>query len=451
MALDYDGIGTGFLFHVGQCIRNSNLLQNNIADLQSDLQELLDSFGAGDHEDESEGAIGDYGGAKDTLVSLRGSLASIATLRLQDRDTVTSELDLSDTSARSIVAALISRMNDDAKTVQRCVASVGSVTADSGNTGNGTILATLVLDGVNAPFDGAQSHLEYNGVTSEFPVNETITLVCESDSYSDGLTSGQESFSVRGEQQNSDQWSIESEGSGNGTTFSTLNANVGQTIQNADFENFTVANTPDSWTLTGTAGTHIFQETGGSNVYRGSSSLKFLGTGAQATISVTQAMTVSQLTPRQRYCFTIRYKASAVDTSGQTLTIQFTGTGYTASSSEKITVAGNAFDTSWTLKTFYINLPANIPSDFTLSIAVTGTLNNTKALYFDSIGFAPVVYHGGIGFAAVAGSTPFVKGDKFTFAVTNDRAGLIQDFFRRAYGAQLPSSATPNISDNLAQ
>jgi hypothetical protein len=250
-----------------------------------------------------------------------------------------------------------------------------------------------------------------------------------------------------GEQENGGQWDTEVNGSGTGPTFETLNG--GSIIQNPDLELWTSTNSPNSWTKTGTAGVHIFRES--TNIYRGTYSLKFLGTGAQATIAVTQTITSGILVPRKRYCFTIRYKASAVDTASQTLTIQFTGTGYSATSTEKITVAGDVFDTSWTLKTFYINMPANIPSDFAISISVTGTLNSGKILYFDSIGFEAVTYHGGIGFTAVAGSTPFVRGDKFTFDVTNNQAGLIQDFFRRGYGVQLPSSASPTISDNLAQ
>jgi hypothetical protein len=115
-----------------------------------------------------------------------------------------------------------------------------------------------------------------------------------------------------------------------------------------------------------------------------------------------------------------------------------------------IILPATAFPTTWGLRYFWINMPTVIPSDWKLLVEITGTFSNAVACYFDSLSLAEVVYHGGLGGAAVAGSTRFIVGDTFTAANTNDGAGVIQEFFRKWYRFQLPSSGSPNISDSLA-
>jgi hypothetical protein len=220
-------------------------------------------------------------------------------------------------------------------------------------------------------------------------------------------------------------------------------------IQNGDFENWS-SNTPSSWTITGgTAGADIFQETGASNVYRGSSSLKFVNAAAAATLGVSQAISTSQLTARRMYNVSIRIKASGVPAAG-TITIQHTGTGYTAASTEKITIAHGSFPTSWTLYNFWISMPAIIPSDWALAITISGTLSAATNVFMDSLAYTPAQYHGGLAAVAVEGSTRFVNGDQFSFTVANDDGGVFQKFFREWFGFQLPSSGSPNISESLA-
>jgi hypothetical protein len=62
----------------------------------------------------------------------------------------------------------------------------------------------------------------------------------------------------------------------------------------------------------------------------------------------------------------------------------------------------------------------------------------------------PAVYHGGVAAAVVPGASRFAAGDRFTFTVSNDAAGVIQEAFRKNYGVQLPSSGAPTIADALA-
>jgi len=274
-----------------------------------------------------------------------------------------------------------------------------------------------------------------------------MTLTCSSDSYTDRQTSGQESFSLNGELAVSDRWGTETGGSGTGPSVRTVNSST--ILSNGDFENFT-SNAPDNWTIdSGAAGTSIFRES--TNYYRGTYALKFLGTGAVATIQLSQ--TPSSMTPRKRYLVSFRYKASAVDTNAQYLQAYFTGTGYTASSTEKVDIGGDVWSTSWAHAYFWVNVPANMPSDWKFVLRVTGTPSNGKAIYIDSLAVTPAIYHNGVAVGVVAGSTPFVRGDAFTWTVANDNAGTFQKFFRKQFNTQLPSNnaGAETIADSLAE
>ena len=67
----------------------------------------------------------------------------------------------------------------------------------------------------------------------------------------------------------------------------------------------------------------------------------------------------------------------------------------------------------------------------------------------DDVAFGPVTYGAGAGVVAVRGSTPFVRNDRFTVSVANTE-GIVQAFFRRVFGVQLPSDGSPTIADSVA-
>jgi hypothetical protein len=162
-----------------------------------------------------------------------------------------------------------------------------------------------------------------------------------------------------------------------------------------------------------------------------------------------QAPNRSLLTANKAYCVSCRLKADASIPAGD-LTIQFEGTGYTAGSTEKISIAHGSLPTSWSLQHFFVNMPAQVPSDFKLVIKWTGTPSTNKAIYLDDFALGPVVYGGGgIGVAVIRGSTPFQRNDWYSFPVSSVE-GVFQRFFRRVYGVMLPSLDTPTIDDALA-
>jgi hypothetical protein len=217
----------------------------------------------------------------------------------------------------------------------------------------------------------------------------------------------------------------------------------GTLLSNGNLETWS-SNVPSGWTLaSGTAGTHMLQETGASNVYRGSSSAKFAGQGA-GTIRLTQAVSPSLVQGKRRYFVGLAVKASATSAPA-TFRCCWSGTGY-SEGSDKIEIAGGSLPTGWTRYGFFANFPAPLPSDWALKIE-TVDLEAAKSVYVDSVCAVPAVYHGGVGLAVVAGSSRWLKGDRLTFTLTNDQAGKFQRFFVRRWKTQLPSVAAANTID----
>lgn len=554
MALTYDGAG-GIFTHLGKYIaRIDSYATIAGTTLPADLSAILTSLGT--LWLPAEGLAASYEQYKSNVNTWRQTLGRYCDKRLLDQDTVVSQLGLpTGTSIQVVVTELIKRMLLDAETVNASVVTVGAVTAGpassgAANHGDGRLFLTKVLDGYSSPGGSMPSNLVYDGLDSQLAVpSETMVLECVADAEQDNRVEGQESFSWSGGPAYPDL-DYRAEGSGQGPTITCGNAS--SIIQNKDFENWS-GNTPNNWTIAnGTAGTHVFKES--TNVFRGTYGLKFLGTGAQAAIGLTQAVSQSLLQAKRRYLVAVAVKASSVPAAGD-LEIKFTGTGYTADSptvqvetvqiagtpsggtytltwmgqttaaiaynanaatvqealrllaglesvvvttiagsppnqthqltlhgvqgntplmtyannmtggtptitvaaittgieGEKIVLPAATLPTAWSLRYFWINLPTVVPSDFTLSVAVTGTLSNGVSICLDSLLFSPVAYHGGIGAVIAAGASQWLKGDRLSFTVANDQGGKFSDFFRRHYLVQLPSKtdASETISDSL--
>ncbi len=390
---------------------------------------------------------------KSEYAGRRSVLAGYAAARLTDRDSVLLEVGAISNGLSEVLSKLIEQFVTDSETVNASSLSIGSVSAHASNIGNGTVLTTALLDRVTSPGSRAgvqfAAHHLYGDLASELGITESMLLRCTADSYRDGVAEGGESFSWEGDLADSTHGVEAAEGSGAIGSVTAIHGDTGRYLANADFETFTVANTPDSWTIVaGTVGTHIRQST--SEFYHALSSLRYTGDGAQANIEVSQAVSGSTITDGKRYCVTCRIKADATIAAGD-LTIQFEGTGYTAGGSEKITVTAASLPTSWTLKSFFVLMPLNVPSDFKLVVRWNGTPTNTKNLYIDDFAMGEVAYGAGMGLAVVRGSTPFVRDDRYSFSNTATE-GVVQKFFRRVFGVQLPSDSGggETIADSVA-
>ena len=383
--------------------------------------------------------------------SRRGTLAGYAQNRLTVFNVIES-VGATSNSLSEVLALLIEDMNTNAEDVNAGTPALGATAAVAGNTGDGTIISTLLLDRIQSP--GSRQGVEMpphhqNGdLTSSLIIAETLNFRVTQDSYADGAAEGSESIEATGRVPDVRHGIRTTEGTGDITTLRPVQGSTTTYLQNPDFETFTVTDTPDSWDIdAGAVTTNLVNETGASDVQHGSAALSFLGSGA-AAITISQDVSNAILVAGQRYWLTAFLKKNAFSTG--TLTIQFKGTGYTPGAAEKISIDVSTLTTSFTLNSCNVLMPLEIPSDFELEITYTGT-PSAFPLYIDDLGLAPVTYGAGAGFGVVRGATPFVRNDRWTIAATHTE-GVIQKFFRQVFGIQLPSQtdASETIADSLA-
>lgn len=467
MALSYDNANTGLFTHLGKVIKISDLFAVDAAALEADVDEILDAFEAGDQDVAANGMITNLSTWQTEYVTRQTALKTIATQRLGDRDSVLLEIGAKTSSVTEVIPKLIERMNIDSYYVDAngiTVPATATALSGAGNTGNGTIIASKLLDGITIPRSNVAAHHEYKGLLTQVIMSETINFRCTTDGQIGSATPGSETFEWYGDPSTS-TFAID-DGSGTIGTFST--AVAGSVLSNGTFETFTTSNTPDNWDIiTGAVGTNIFEDADTAEVYRGSKSLNLRGDGSTATIELNQTI-ASSLTPNKRYICAFRVLTDGAGTAG-TLTVTPAGTGYSpgtntgdnypsaiaslSQADESIVLAETDLDaaTSWTLAWFFFNAPEDIPSDFRLEILYGNTPDNGRDVWIDDLVVAPLTYGAGIGIAAMPGSTDFLQEDRFTLAIANDGAGTFQEYFRKAFNCQLPVAGSNAIADALAE
>lgn len=473
MAITYTG-ARGLFTVIGEVIQKLNSYET-IAEnqLTTDLEQLQQIFEAAGKQVDAPGLIATFDSFRANVTSWRQTLAGIVDRVLVNRDDVLAQLKLTSASVPVVLAALIDEMADVNESVRKNTVTIGTIQANSENYGNGTVLTTAFLDGYTAPSSGMAAHNRYSKTLSELAgLSETMSLVCTADSQSDGRNEGQEVFSWRG-QESFSKFDYRAEGSGAGPSVTLLHAEG--ILSNRDFETWASTTdtegkavyTANNWTIDNGDETNFRREDDSRLVHRGTYALRIDGTPLKTgPFQISNAITVSLLKPRRLYCLAFRYRragrpsssgsaslAFASGDAGQAtfsvLTVEFQGTGLPSLQAHERFVNSVSLSADWTLGYFFYELPEVIPSDFKLVVNVTG-LDEQESIWIDSMAFGPLTRHNGIGLVMVAGDRRFVRGDRFQFTVTNDRAGLIQDFFRVQYGVQLPSSGSPTIDDALA-
>ena len=330
------------------------------------------------------------------------------------------------------LAELIRQMKASSDSVNASTAAVTAAT-DSGNTGDAV--------------SGASVKNVY-GVNSEYVLPETIVLTATSDEGL-GATLGSEPWTAKGEAAESDTlgilWPV---GSGASKALTALDASgASNLLTNGDFNSFTIANVPDSWTIqVGAAGTDIFDATTGA--YQGSHGLKFTGTGGAPLSQIWQAVS---LEPNTVYALCYRIKDSGAGLLAGVVNFDlYNGTAVIAddaTTANSTTKAFSATTGSYVGNVAFFITPKVLPAVTRFRINVSAALTSGESMFIDHVCLAEAteLYTGGPYGAIFSGGTATVKNDRFTFAVTNAQ-GVYQEWFERwfgmrALGLQLPSNA----------
>lgn len=305
----------------------------------------------------------------------------------------------------------------------------GSVAALGTNNGNGACIVS-VIDG-----DGKQ-------LDNVYP--EVIQVRCQSDSQpgTGNLAVGSESFLASGQQsitKTDFRWPT---GSNNQTFIACANPDVdggaNNLLTNGSFETFTIANTPDGWTIiVGTAGVTV-QST--ATAYNGFTALAIVGTAGAIRTRLAQTLRTSgtpgAIQPLTRYAVGVYLRMSTASVAGTVRIAMRDGTtdGAAVIGGASITVAASALTTGYVLHTFQFNTPAALPDNLYLVIELTTAIDTGTSVYIDALAMVKMVQHNhGPLLAIFRGNVKYIRGDGFNVTISNDRASLFQEFFNRAF------------------
>lgn len=438
MALDF----TTFFTHQGKVIKSVNALGSiGGTTLPAQLAEIVAAYGTADTgigtgQSPIEGINAQYLTLINQVDNVRRAIAAYATSTFLDYDTVIAQLPvLQDAAISDVEVAFFNEMVAQAQTVTRSFVTLGTATASSFNTGNGTILLDKGLDGYNSPLGGSVPIPGYAGLDSELhPPTATHVFVCVADSYGGGTLQGSEVFSWSASFDFGQLSSI-SETPGPGPN---LTCASGISIVDGDFDFFN-GDVPAGWEVAqGTEGVNVLQS---ADANRGDFAVELVSTGEPVSIEYPV-----QLDPLRRYCamFYAKNNKGSASTSSA-LNLSLSGTGYDLT---PVTAALSGMSyTDYTLYYAFFNAPANPPSNLVVSIQLDA---GDGDVLVDNVAIAPATYWSGICAVAVTGGTPWVYGDRINFSATTNSEGVIQQFYRRWFLMQLPSTATgPIIDDGL--
>lgn len=198
-------------------------------------------------------------------------------------------------------------------------------------------------------------------------------------------TAGAEVLEVLGEEAESDRLSSRwPKGSGSRARYTSIAAGNDGVITNGDFETFTVANTPDDWTLeVGAAGTDFYSE--GSTVYEGAKALKIAGDGSTLPRLKQE---LSGLAVKQPYAVVVALRMSAAPSTGVLTLDVHNGTGVITDekgTSQATTIDLTTLGTSYVLKSFVFRLPDPLPANVYLRLHTSTAIETGKNLFVDSV------------------------------------------------------------------
>lgn len=389
------------------------------------------------------------------------SAAEKTLIEMMDADLISSYgAGLESLTVAEAIKQLVSQMDAGSSTVDRTTITVGSVTAVSGNVGNGTLLVYDLCPIKDNPDNDEQMSAK----------TELITATCVADQNDTNATENQELFNISGQRAVDRMSETFPKGTGDSVTVAAASARVdgGSTaaknvLTNSDFEAFT-GDAPDNWTISaGTAGTNVMVEASSSHTQDKSLMIRCSGSLVELKQSFsTEAGTLGYIKPDTPYSFSAALRLSANASAGALLFSVRDSGGNILNVGEagrvmSLAVAESAIShTAWTSVTATWFSPISIPKGCTFHMKAT-TAFNVDVLVDDVVlAEMPRLGRGNVAVQIVPLATPFAYNDRFTSQITNNNEGdFVREFDRffntKSLGMQLPThpSGSETISDGL--
>ncbi len=258
MALVYDG-SNGLFTRLGKIIYLLDLVRGYQSTIVTEISDIKAEYSSADSY--MVAALGEAEAQAKSLDPLLASLQSAAATTLIEmcyaEATAGNANAMLAKSTRDAIIWLIKQMKTNSETIERNTVGKGTLTADAGNNGNGTVVALVetpnILLGNSANWPNIRA--------------EVLDIRCITDAQNGSIARGVEIFQIRGQPAFSTLDRRYPAGSGRAIQASALCANVDagpryqNILTNSDFEQMT-SNVPEFFTVSsGTAGTDFLTET----------------------------------------------------------------------------------------------------------------------------------------------------------------------------------------------
>jgi hypothetical protein len=453
MSVDYTKLFTIF----GDIVQTANSYYSLISTLDTDqtaTETLLDTQNVNRLVDGLEEI---YSELKGDAVKWTNRFVSRASDLLTDFELVTGNFEFGgNPGVQEALARLYLDMVVHTQTIKPSVPNVTGITKTTVNTFAGTVAAFARLDGVSVPIAGGIAIPQYARLTSQLlPDSETIQLTCSQDSERNGQR-GSEIFDITGIGQQSDPFSVDGEHIGVLGSITVADLATTAYGNNLSFDSWTGSPTdpPDGWTATadGDAGTDYLESSDPTveTLFNSGSSLIIQNTAP--TVTITQALDDTVFVRGQGYFLAVWAKRG--DLSGGTMAIDLSVLHTVSGTPTSLmtdactpTIANTNAD--WHLFTGFFVMPLEIKVPMYLQVSATIVVGTDDPFILDQIVITPATYVAGVAIAVFGGPDKFLVGDKLAFTASNSNAGKFQTFLRKAFRVQLPTDASPTISDSL--
>lgn len=367
----------------------------------------------------------------------------LTALQTAARQTLIEEVDAVESLPNRTLAAaligLVKRMIDDGLSVETSVVTIGTPSY-GGAAGNGKLIMTK---------NRAESRTGWP-VELQNLRQETVVLTCTADAQDATVVSGEERFLVEGETAVDDLDRNFPRGGGSRFEVSCVHGGIDETVgpggnylKNSDFNTFSVANTPDNWSIVaGTPGTDILENAAG--MRGGLKCLELKGTGTpairqrftaddQATPDLT-----TRLKPGTLYCTSVWLMDGAVAPSAGTLEIKVWNGSSSDITASILTVTLTSLTAAW--QHFFVvwQTPKGILATPQIRVAVTVAMGGaTESFLMDELVltelYTDAAHLGAPRLALVAGAVDWEISDRITVANTRTGGKLLK-FMDAAFG-----------------
>lgn len=451
MALDHVGLFTV----LGKHIKAINLQNGYISAIETSKEEIRDAYEVEDLHDVYSSLPSRISQIQSSITSSIQNLISQCTTLLTDRDYVLEELPIFSYDINSVLDGLREYMVNNSLTIKTSVVSLGgadtpfNISRDTVSSATGALgtdrprlMCGRLLDGTNNPSSSIRAKSYYSNLESMSAMTTTVRAEIVSNP-----TLANTTARLFADTQTTLSYQLQAESPGSGPNLSNIDSSPNLVGTNYDFTAWTGDN-PTGWTMSGGVAGTDWEDL--SNTGDGPLKLN--------TLNVETKRQITGLVHNRCYCIAILVKGVAYNATDDLMTVGLRlvdASGATSHMSQASGIIDQGAATYQIVYKFFV-LPSTVDlDDVYVEVEYIARTHASDDVSIDKVVIAPATYYNGLAWAwwapaAGTNNANIPLKAQQSLAVSNNNGGVIQTFFRKAYGVQLPAADSPILADSLA-